>query len=95
MTRIADGYVPFEQKVDVRFQKSTRVVVRLAAQGSVTGVSGLARPATRPAPEPWYTSPWAYAAVGAAAVLVGATVGWALAKDDVLDCTGPMPAEGC
>ena len=91
----ADGYLPFEEKVDVRFQKSTRVVVRLAAQGQVSGVGGLARPATRPAPEPWYTSPWAYAAVGAAAVLVGATVGWALAKDDVVNCTGPMPAEGC
>jgi hypothetical protein len=91
----ADGYLTFEEKVDVRFQKSTRVLVRLAAQGQVSGVGGLTRPATRPAPEPWYTSPWAYAAVGAAAVLVGATVGWALAKDDVRNCTGPMPAEGC
>jgi hypothetical protein len=91
----ADGYLPFDETLDVRFQKSTRVVVRLAAREAGGGASPLPRPDSRRADGPWYTSPWAYVAVGAAAVLVGATVGWALGDDDVIDCTGDMPSGAC
>jgi hypothetical protein len=93
----ADGYLPFDETLAVRFQKSTRVVVRLAARQAdgTTGPQPLPRPGGQRADGPWYTSPWAYVAVGAAAVLVGATVGWALGDDDVIDCSGDMPSGAC
>jgi hypothetical protein len=92
----ADGYLPFDDTLDVRFQKSTRVVVRLAARGGDgQPVSALPQPRDRRADGPWYTSPWGYVAVGAAAVLVGATVGWALGDDDVTDCSGSAPSGAC
>jgi hypothetical protein len=93
----ADGYLPFDETLAVRFQKSTRVVVRLAARrdDGTTGAQPLPRPVRQRADGSWYTSPWAYVAVGAAAVLVGATVGWALGDDDVIDCTGDMPSGAC
>jgi hypothetical protein len=73
----ADGYQPFATDVQVRFQKTSEVAVRLAADGA----------APRPRPRrTWISSPWTYAAVGAAAVIAGVLVGRALAADPVLDC---------
>jgi len=76
----ARGYTTFESAVDVRFQKTTEVVVRLLLIGG---------PIEAPpeAPTPWYTSPWMYVAVGAGAVVLGFFVGRALAKDSTIDCT--------
>ena len=75
----ARGYSPFEEQVEVRFQKTTRVEVRLVADPSapapvVTKV--------KPAPRSWYTRPWALAAIGAGAVLAGALVGYELGHVD-------------
>jgi hypothetical protein len=72
----AEGFAPFASPVDVRFQKTSELVVRMGGPG-------------RPAPEAPHArpSPWVYVAVGAGAVLVGALIGRALASESVVDCT--------
>jgi PEGA domain len=92
----APGYVPFEDKVEVRFQKSTRVVVRLVTQDApITGGVVPTRTVVRGGDTHWYTSPWMYVAVGAAAIVVGGIVGHELGKQPVIDCTGPNPPGVC
>jgi hypothetical protein len=79
----AKGYQPFEDKVDVRFQKSTRVVVRLANK-----VDPNAPPVvvTRHR-DPWYSRWYVVAAIGVVAVSAGYLVGRELATVD------PTPVE--
>jgi len=71
----AKGYQPFEDKVDVRFQKSTRVVVRL-----INKVDPNAPPIviTRHR-DPWYSRWYVVAAVGAVAIVAGVVIGRDLA----------------
>jgi len=88
----APGYLPFEDEVEVRFQKSTRVVVRLATREPVE--TGPARTVERE-PGPWWTSKWAYVGAGALAITIGAVIGWQLGKDEVIDCTVAMPDPRC
>ena len=94
----APGYVPFEEELEVRFQKSTRVVVRLAVEVPMGAADDnpavpIPRVVTHPAPTPWYSSTWFYVGVGVVAGVVGAMAGYALGKDDVVDC-GARP-EAC
>jgi hypothetical protein len=88
----APGYVPFEETVDVRFQKSTRVVVRLVTREAAGLPDGPVRTVQKD--RPWYSKPWAYAAIGGAAILVGAAIGYGLAKDHVIDCS-ESDSEAC
>jgi hypothetical protein len=71
----AKGYQPFEDKVDVRFQKSSRVVVRLIDKidpnAPVTVV-------TRHR-DPWYSRWYVVAAIGVVAIGAGIYVGRELA----------------
>lgn len=92
----ATNYTPFEETVQVRFQKTTRVVVRLV----LAQVSPIARPGSPGAAGPrddaprWYRSTWFYVGVGVAAVALGGYVGWQLGKDDVVDCgASPMACQ--
>lgn len=78
------GYLPFEEKVVVRFQKSTRVVVRLAPKIDA-GPGGPVKSVTR-RHEPWYTSKWAYAGAGVTALIIGVAIGRALATPDEIRC---------
>lgn len=78
------GYLPFEETVVVRFQKSTRVVVRLAPKID-PGPAGPARTVRREH-KPWYTSKWAYAGAGVTAVVLGIALGRALATPDEIRC---------
>jgi PEGA domain-containing protein len=82
----AKGYTVFTGDVEVRFQKTSEVVVRMQAAPEIIahGAGGLGR---RPAPTPWYASPWAYVGAGAAAVILGVVIGSALSHDQVVDCT--------
>ncbi len=78
------GYYPFEEQVVVRFQKSTRVVVRLAPRAEIID-TGPAKPVRRES-RPWYTSRWAYAGAGVTALIIGVTVGRALATPTEVRC---------
>ncbi len=88
----ADNHTPFEEKVRVRFQKTTRVVVRLIKAPPVPIVVAPVDPnKTRPSPNRWYNSTWFYVTVGVSAVLLGGYVGYELAHDEVIDCSAsPM-----
>lgn len=81
----AKGYTPFEQPVTVRFQKATRVVVRLTvAPGDPEGVAPPIVVTRRPAP--WYSSTWAYVGVGVVAVVAGVAIGYAASRPTIVDC---------
>lgn len=82
----AKGYTPFAETVEVRFQKTTRVVVELASRQDPAQGTVLSGTTQRPAPAPWYSSPWVYAGVGAAAILVGSYIGISLGRDPVVNC---------
>ncbi|MEZ4403481.1 MAG: PEGA domain-containing protein [Kofleriaceae bacterium] len=82
----ARGYSPFEEPVTVRFQKATRVVVRLTvAPGDPAGVAAPLR-VDRPA-RPWYSSTWAYLGAGVVAVAAGLAIGYAATQPNQVDCS--------
>jgi hypothetical protein len=83
---VASGYADFLQEVEVRFQKTTQVVVSLqrARVAGPVGPPGSGPPVDEPVP--WYASTWGYVGVGVAAVAIGVLVGFALSADDVVDC---------
>jgi hypothetical protein len=87
----APGYSEFKSDVEVRFQKTTQVVVQMIAAAPAATLPGPNLVGVKRAPTPWYSSTWAYVAVGVAAVAVGAVIGYALAPDGVIDCG----VEGC
>ncbi|MBT8493366.1 MAG: PEGA domain-containing protein [Deltaproteobacteria bacterium] len=83
------GYSSFAGEIDVRFQKTTKVVVRLATGKTVSG-GGLATSAPIEPQAPWYKSTWFIVGVTVGAVVVGGVVGWQLGKDSVVDCSEGM-----
>lgn len=81
----AKGYTPFEDKVTVRFQKATRVVVHLVV---AAGEPGLAAPRLVDRPrKPWYSSTWAYVGAGVVALAAGVTIGYLASRPTVIDCS--------
>jgi hypothetical protein len=74
----AQGYSPFEEEVEVRFQKVSQVVVRLLPSNEVIG-TGKTQTIRR---EPFYSKTWFIVGVGVAAVLAGAYIGYAVGKVD-------------
>ena len=81
----AKGYTPFEDQITVRFQKASRVVVRLTVAPDQVG----ALPSTRVVerrPTPWYSSTWAYVGAGVLAVAAGVAIGYAATRPTVVDC---------
>jgi TolB-like protein len=87
----APGYSTFSETVQVRFQKTTRVLVRLVVDPNASLVRRVPR-TPRPAPRRWYQSPWFLIGAGVAAVVVGGVVGYSLSGDDVLDCSATPEA---
>ncbi|MEM9491535.1 MAG: PEGA domain-containing protein, partial [Myxococcota bacterium] len=83
----ADGYLPFDEQIEVRFQKSTRVVVRLASEQPVVQPASPPIVRKRQAATPWYTSRWFYVGVGVAAAALGGYVGYRIGRDPVVDCS--------
>lgn len=67
----AQGYSPFEDDVDVHFQKVSQVVVRLLPSTEIIGTGKI----TTIEKKPFYTRTWFLVGVGAVAVLVGAAIG--------------------
>jgi hypothetical protein len=90
---VADGYSPFSDEVEVRFQKTTRVLVTLAAESIGPRLDLARRGRPQPAPTRWYNSTWFLVGAGVAAVVVGASIGYALSRQDVVDCS--MSPESC
>ncbi len=82
----AHGYLPFEKEVVVRFQKTTRVVVKLAPVAPTASATAPPIVKPRPASRPFYTSTWFYVGSGVVAAIVGGYLGYRLAHDPVLDC---------
>ena len=74
----AAGYSPFEEEVEIRFQKVSQVVVRLLPSTEVIG-TGRTQTIHR---EPFYTKTWFIVGAGVAAVLAGAYIGYAIGKVD-------------
>ncbi len=88
----AEGYAPFEEDVEVRFQKVSQVVVRLLPSDRVIGTGRITRVERRP----FYTKTWFLVGVGVAAAAIGAYAGW---RAGTVDCVRiingkPDPA-GC
>ena len=78
----APGYDPFDDEVNVHFQKVARAEVRLIASQETIG-SGRVATVRR---EPFYTKTWFIVGVGVAAVGLGALIGYQIGKVDVVDC---------
>ena len=89
---VADGYSPFADDVEVRFQKTTRVLVTLAAEAVRTRLDLARRGKPHPARRRWYNSTWFMISAGVAAVVVGATIGYAMTRQDVVDCSASPEA---
>jgi hypothetical protein len=81
----AQGYAPFDAPVEVRFQKTTRVVARLVSTPDI--ITGPAVPTTK-VRDPWYGRTWVWLAVGAGAILVGGLVGHQLGTYTTITCPG-------
>jgi hypothetical protein len=74
----ATGYSPFEEDVEVRFQKVSQVVVRLLPSTETIG-TGKTTTVER---DPFYAKTWFIVGVGVAAILAGAYIGYAVGKVD-------------
>jgi hypothetical protein len=83
----APGYAPFDEDVDVRFQKVSQVVVRLLPSTVVIGTGKVIREERRP----FYTRTWFIAAAAASAVLVGYAIGHSAGQVDVHCFQGATP----
>jgi hypothetical protein len=78
----APGYDPFEDEVDVHFQKVSGVEVRLLPSKEVLGTGKFQRIERKP----FYTRTWFIVGVGVAAVALGAVIGMRAGKVDYIYC---------
>jgi hypothetical protein len=77
----AVGYAPFEEPVDVRFQKVSQVVVRLLASDVVLGTGKTTTVERRP----FYSKTWFIVGVAIGAIVVGAAIGASIGSVDCVD----------
>jgi hypothetical protein len=84
---------PYEDDVDVRFQKVSPVVVRLVPSTQVIGTGKIERVERRP----FYTRTWFIIAAGAAAVGLGAAIGYGIGHTRAChyDAQGVPQGGGC
>ena len=83
----AVGYAPFEEAVEVRFQKTTRVVVRLVLDTAQV----VTLPPVHKTRTHWYSNTWVIVGIGAAAIFTGLIIGDNL-QPKAVSCTG---SNGC
>ena len=81
LTVRAAGYAPFDDDVDVRFQKVSQVVVRLVPSTEVIGTGKVSRVEKKP----FYTRTWFIVGVGIAAIALGAAIGNAVGSVKCID----------
>jgi hypothetical protein len=86
----AAGYAPFDEDVEVRFQKVSQVVVRLLPADGAIGTGKIDRVERRP----FYTRTWFIVGAGAAAALLGGYLGY---RAGTIDCVRVVNGEqkGC
>lgn len=77
----AAGYAPFEEPVDVRFQKVSQVVVRLIASDVVLGTGKTTTVERRP----FYSKTWFIVGVAIGAIVIGAAIGTSIGGVDCVD----------
>jgi len=77
----AVGYAPFEEPVDVRFQKVSQVVVRLIASDVVLGTGKTTTVVRRP----FYSKTWFIVGVAIGAIAIGAAIGASIGGVDCVD----------
>jgi hypothetical protein len=88
----AQGYAPFEEDVEVRFQKVSQVVVRLLPSDQVIGTGKVATVERKP----FYTKTWFIIGVGVAAAAIGAYAGWRAGTVDCVRIVNGKPDQaGC
>ena len=78
----APGYDPFEDEIDVHFQKVSQVEVRLIPSKEVIGTGKFQRIERKP----FYTRTWFIVGVGVAAVLLGTAIGMKAGQVDYIYC---------
>ena len=73
------GFPEFKQELEVRFQKTTSVLVKFTDLGPATDAAAAAKARAAagvgPAAVPWYGQWWFMGTVGAVAIAVGITIG--------------------
>lgn len=91
----ADGYEPFDEAVQVRFQKTSQVLVKLVVENAgpnaplALDMPGVAQ--ARPAPQRWYQSTWFLVGAGVTAAVIGGYAGYRWSRDPIIDCNSdPM-----
>lgn len=93
------AYLPFTRTVQVRFQKTTRVMIHLV-EPKKAYVHLKGGTVVRDHPIPFYSKWWFWTTVSVAAVALGALSGWAIGKSlrpgapKVLDCDGNQCSPG-
>lgn len=79
----ARGYTPFEEEIEIRFQKVSQVVVRMLPADGAAAV-----PIPRAERRPFYSRGWFIAGAAVAAVAVGAYAGWRFGRTDCVRIGG-------
>jgi hypothetical protein len=87
----AKDYAPFDDDVDVHFQKLAPIIVRLLPSNETTGTGRTVHVAHRP----FYTRTWFVIGAGVAAVAIGAVIGYTLGKVTCHDPTMNGVQVGC
>jgi hypothetical protein len=87
----AQGYAPFEEDVEVRFQKVSQVVVRLLQSNQVIGTGRIERVER----SPLYTRTWFIIGVGVAAAVIGGYAGWRAGSVDCVRIVNGKSGGGC
>ena len=91
--RVADTAVqrPYEDDVEVHFQKVSPVVVHLVPPDQVTGTGKIERVER----QPFYTRTWFIVAAGVVAVGLGATIGYGLGHTKICHVPAGGTGNGC
>lgn len=82
---------PYDDEIEVHFQKISPVVVRLVPSTEVVGVGAAVRVERRP----FYTRTWFLVTAGVAALAAGAAIGYHLGRVSVCDIPARGSATGC
>ena len=88
--RVSAGeFGEFESEIDVRFQKSTRVIVQLVdlrIKEKPKVAANLVETRPKKAPPRWYQSKWVLVGAGIGTAIIGGYIGYRLFDQNVVSC---------